>query len=97
MKSPESSLVLRVPKDLAVALKKLHPIVKSQIRTGLNAVLMDPFSGKALKDELQGLRSFRVKRYRIIYRIPSEKRYIEIVAIGPRSIIYEETFRLINK
>ena len=93
----ESKFVLRVPKDLAAALKKLHPTVKSQIRAGLNAVLMDPLSGKALKDEMLGLRSFRVKRYRNIYRISSEKRHIEIVAIGPRSIIYEETFRLINK
>jgi mRNA interferase RelE/StbE len=55
----------------------------------------DPYSGKPLKDELEGLRSFRVSRFRIIYRIKAKE--IQIVAIGPRSSIYEETYRLIKK
>ncbi|MCL5277189.1 MAG: type II toxin-antitoxin system RelE/ParE family toxin, partial [Deltaproteobacteria bacterium] len=49
-----------------------------------------------LKDELTGLRSFRVGSFRIIYRI-STRKIIEIVAIGPRERIYEETFRLLKK
>ncbi|HHT9160038.1 MAG TPA: type II toxin-antitoxin system RelE family toxin, partial [Candidatus Brocadiaceae bacterium] len=52
--------------------------------------------GKALKDELADLRSFRVGRFRVIYRI-SDQKLIEIVAIGPRENIYEETFRLLKR
>ncbi|HDZ00357.1 MAG TPA: cytotoxin, partial [Nitrospirae bacterium] len=51
---------------------------------------------KTLKDELAGLRSFRVSQFRIIYRI-SRREHIEIVAIGPRERIYEETYRLLNR
>ena len=47
-------------------------------------------------DELSGLRSMRVSSFRIIYRIKKVEG-IELVAIGPRERIYEETFRLIQK
>ncbi len=43
-----------------------------------------------------GLRSYRVSRFRIIYRLVQEKR-IEIIAVGPRERIYEETYRLVTK
>jgi len=88
---------LKVPDDLAALVRKLHPEIKSRIRDALQAILDDPNIGKTLKDELHGLRSFRVKRYRIIYRIVPDKKYLEIIAIGPRRHIYEETFKLITR
>jgi len=62
----------------------------------LEIILSEPKSGKALKDELSGLRSFRIGSFRIIYRI-KEPEQIELVAIGSRERIYEETFRRIQK
>jgi mRNA interferase RelE/StbE len=56
----------------------------------------EPESGRSLKDELVGLRSYRISRFRIIYRI-SSKKIIDIVAVGPRKTIYEETYRIIKK
>ena len=47
-------------------------------------------------EELSGLRSLRVRSFRIIYRMKDAEQ-IELVAIGPRERIYEETFRLIQK
>ena len=58
-------------------------------------LISTPDAGKALRDEPAGLWSFRVSRFRIIYRI--SRRTIEIVAVGPRERIYEETYRLIKK
>ncbi len=58
-------------------------------------ILSDFQKGKALKEELAGLHSFRVGNYRIIYRI-SRKR-VEIVALGPRQKIYEETFLILKR
>jgi mRNA interferase RelE/StbE len=55
-----------------------------------------PDSGKPLKEELEGLRNFRVSRFRIVYRIAG-LREIQIIAIAPRERIYEETYRLIRK
>jgi mRNA interferase RelE/StbE len=72
-------------------------MIKSHIRSGLQTILDNPYAGKALKDELKGLRSYRVKRYRIIYRIRPGKKHIEIITIGPRKIIYEETYRILTK
>ena len=97
MTPAKGKFVLRVPDDVASVLKKLHPAIKSHIRSGLWTILDDPYSGKALKDELQGLRSYRVKRYRIIYRVRPGKQHIEIITIGPRRIIYEETFRALSR
>lgn len=87
---------LRIPDDVAELIRNMHPHLKRKIKASLQVRLADPNSGKSLKDELIGLRSFRVSRFRIIYRILSEKQ-IEIVAIGPRERIYEETFRLLSK
>ena len=53
--------------------------------------------GKALREEFEGLRSLRVSRLRIVYRILIQDRTVDIVAIGPRARIYEETLRLVNR
>jgi mRNA interferase RelE/StbE len=90
------SYKLRVPDDIVSLIKGMHPLLKKRVRSGLEVILNDPYCGKALKEELAGLRSFRIKRLRIIYKI-SSKREISIVALGPRKYIYEETFRIIKK
>ena len=87
---------LRVPDDIVSIIRKAHPDLKKKIRAGLEYIQKEPEAGKALKDELEGLKSARVGRFRIIYRI-APKNIIEIVAIGPRQTIYEETFKLIKK
>jgi mRNA interferase RelE/StbE len=74
----------------------MHPVLKKRIKLAFNKILKDPYSGKALKEELDGLRSFRIKRFRIIYKV-SLKKVISIIALGPRKYIYEETFRIIKK
>ena len=94
MKSPVYKL--RIPDDVARLIRSLHPHLKQKIRSSLQAILADPHTGKALKDELVGLWSFRVSRFRIVYRIISS-RQIDIIAIGPRERIYRETFLLIKK
>jgi len=74
----------------------MHPELKRKVRSVLKQILNNPSSGKALKEKLNGLNSFRVGRIRIIYR-PVARRVIEIVAIGPRKSIYRETYRLVKK
>ncbi len=86
---------LKVPDIIAELIRNLHPHLKKKVKASLQAIVSDPYSGKPLKDELEGLRSFRVSRFKIIYRI-SGKKLIEIIAIGPRECIYEETFRLLK-
>jgi mRNA-degrading endonuclease RelE of RelBE toxin-antitoxin system len=77
-------------------IRHAHPDLKRRIRIALQTILDDPSIGKALVDDLIGLRSFRIGRIRIIYRLTS-KQIIEVVTIGPRKKVYEETFKLINR
>ena len=85
-----------VSDNAAVVVRRLHPHIKRKLKAAFQAIIADPFAGKALTEELSGLRSFRVSRFRVIYRIGQEK-MIEIVTVGPRERIYEETYRLIQK
>ena len=89
-------LKLRVPIEIVGFIRGCHPQLKRKIRAGLQHIVTEPESGKSLKDELGGLKSYRISRFRIIYRIPSKK-IIDVVAIGPRKTIYEETYRIIKK
>ena len=89
-------LRLRVPDQVAETIRGLHPTLKQQLRAALQLLIERPTAGKALKKELAGLRSYRVGRTRILYRLAGE-RTIEIIAIGPRRTIYEETYRLLRR
>jgi mRNA interferase RelE/StbE len=86
---------LRMTEETADFIRSLHPEIKRRVRAALKAILTDPDMGKSLWNELEGLRSFGVGRFRIIYRKPS-RAIIDIVAIGPRKYIYEETYRLVK-
>jgi mRNA interferase RelE/StbE len=86
---------LRLPPELAEVIRGLHPQIKRKLRHALRAILADPACGKALKEELAGLRSLRVGRFRAIYR-PSG-RVVDLIAFGPRERIYEETHRLLGR
>ncbi len=87
---------LRVPDAVATLIRSMHPQLKREVRTALQAIQQNPATaGKGLRDELAGLQSVRVRRHRIIYRVVPGH-YIDIVAIGPRRHIYEETYRIIN-
>jgi mRNA interferase RelE/StbE len=87
---------LVVPKDVRELIRTIHPFLKKKVKASLKIILSEPYSGKALMDELSGLRSFRISSFRIIYRIKGPEQ-IELIAIGPRERIYEETFRIIQK
>jgi mRNA interferase RelE/StbE len=86
----------RVSDHAAAVVRTLHPHIKRKLKAAFQTITADPFAGKALTEELSGLRSFRVSRFRVIYRIGQDK-MIEIVTVGPRERIYEETYRLIQK
>jgi mRNA interferase RelE/StbE len=86
---------LRITDEMGRFIRSLHPELKRKIKGALKIICSTPHSGKALRDDLEGLRCFRVSRFRIIYKV--SQRAIEIIAIGPRVRIYEETYRLIKK
>ena len=86
---------LKLSEETRSLIQHLHPELKRKVRAAMEQILQDPSTGKALRDDLQGLRSLPVGRIRIIYRL--FPLIIEIVAIGPRKTIYEDTLRLIRR
>ena len=86
---------ISIPDDVAGLIRRLHPQLKQKVRDSLKIILANPYAGKALREPLGGLRSFRVGRFRIIYRV--QQAALEIITIGPRERIYESTYRLIKK
>jgi mRNA-degrading endonuclease RelE of RelBE toxin-antitoxin system len=70
-------------------ISRLHPETKSLIRSKLDILRDEPFSGKRLERELSGYRSFRAGRFRIIYKVVEKNMCLEIHHVGRRKDIYE--------
>ena len=74
----------------------MHPDIKRKVREALRVILPEPDAGKPLHDELEGLRSFRIGQLRVVFRRRPEA-VTEVVAIGPRKHIYEDTYRRLKR
>jgi len=61
----------------------------------VDALSERPDIGKPLRRELDGLWSARVGRYRVVYRWSRSR--LDVVAVGPRATIYEESARLLRR
>ena len=70
-------------------IRKLHPQVKADIKSSIESLQENPFTGKWFEKELSGYLSIRMKRFRIIYKINQDHQRIEIHHIGHRKDIYE--------
>lgn len=86
---------LKVSAEVRNVIRRLHPELQRKIRAALADILDDPTCGKGLKEELAGYWSLRVGRTRIIYRLAGSS--VEIAAVGPREMIYEEAARQIHR
>ena len=70
-------------------LNHLHPEIKSLLKNSLKKLYDNPYLGKALRNELAGLRSLKIKRYRVVYKIDEAEKAAVVYAIGHRRNIYE--------
>lgn len=71
-------------KDLT---KKDKPLRERVIKS-IEKLKENPYAGKPLSYDLAGLRSLRVGKYRIIYKIDEENKIIYLISIGHRVKIY---------
>ena len=70
-------------------IKKLHPQLKSIIKTKIEQIRENPYLGKHLQNELSGYLSFRANRYRIIYKIDNDMNTVQIHYVGRRRDVYK--------
>lgn len=69
-------------------IRHLSPNLKRKICAALDDILKNSEQGKPLVEDLQGLWSYKIGNFRIVYR-PAPT-FIEILGIGPRENIYEK-------
>ena len=55
----------------------------------IDELFVNPESGSELTGELEGYRSSRAKRYRIVYRLDEPEMTVEIVLVGHRRDVYD--------
>ncbi len=68
---------------------KFHLEIKSIIRSRLDSLPKEPYTGKKLERKLSGYWSLRAKRFRIIYKLREDVKVIEVHYVGHRKDIYE--------
>ncbi len=56
----------------------------------MRAIADDPGRGEPLERELRTYLKYRVRRFRIVYRVDRDAKTITIMAVGHRRTIYEE-------
>ena len=89
--------IIKFTPESARILSKFHPENKNKIKTSLNELRKNPNTGSDLQEELSGFKSFKIKRYRILYKIDEEQNSINIYHIGHRSDVYEQFKILLSK
>ena len=79
---------LIVSDDLRDFIRHLPPALKKKVKDGLQEITGDPASGKALRDDLAGLRSYWIGAVRIIYQ--ADERALTLITVGPRKTVYQK-------
>jgi addiction module RelE/StbE family toxin len=76
-------------KDSIKSLKKLPQKKQKKIAIQLHNLKNNPFAGKPLKGEFQGMLSLKVWPYRVIYELELKKEIIIIQKIQHRQGVYK--------
>jgi mRNA interferase RelE/StbE len=87
---------MRFTPEASRLISKFHPENKKQIKRALRDLQKDTYAGGDLQEELYGFKSFKIKRYRILYNINEEESFIQVYHVGHRSDVYEQFRRLLN-
>lgn len=80
----------RYTPEAAARMRKLHPQIKGEIKQGIRVLPQSPLAGRPLHFDLDGYWSYRVRTYRIVYRVNDDEATVDIVFVGVRRTIYEE-------
>jgi mRNA interferase RelE/StbE len=84
------SIRLKFTPEAASLLAKLHPEAKKLIKGGLDQLRQNPYLGDELQEKLSGFKSYKIKRYRILYLIDEEEQVIQVYYVGHRRDVYEQ-------
>ena len=86
-----------IPPHVAAVIRHLHPDLKRSVKQAIRSISREPLSGEPLVRELEGLRKFTVRRFRIVYAVDRERRIVRIFAVGHRREIYDDLAEKIRR
>ena len=92
-----SKFFTRYTPECARLISKLPPEIKRLVRSSVDALLTKHEMGTELTGELDGYRSYRVRRYRIIYRVNEEDSCLEVYHVGRRRDVYQTLRSLLSR
>lgn len=67
------------------------------IRSALEELRSNPFLGDDLREELSGFKTFKPRRYRILYKFDEDENTIDVYYVGHRSDVYEQFMLLLKQ
>jgi mRNA interferase RelE/StbE len=79
----------RFTPEAARLIATISPEIKKLVRSSIDTLLAKPHTGSELTGELEGYRSLKAKRYRIIYRLNESETSVEIYLVGHRRDVYD--------
>jgi len=88
---------IRFTPEAAQGISRLHPEHKKIIRSALDRLRSDPFSGDDLQGELSEFKSVKPRRFRIIYRVDENHGLVQVLYVGHRRDVYEQFRRFLIK
>lgn len=84
------SFILVIPHSVKKELAVLPEKIAGRIIQAMHDIERDPYKGKHLQGNLEGVYSWRVWPYRILYEIRKKELVILVLAIGDRKQIYQK-------
>ena len=75
---------------------KLHPETKKMMRSAMDDLRRNPHLGEDLHEELAGFKSYKPRRYRILYKLNEDENVIDVYYVDHRRDVYDE-FRILLK
>jgi mRNA-degrading endonuclease RelE of RelBE toxin-antitoxin system len=88
---------VRFTPEAVQCISRLHPDNKRIIKKALDELRHKPYAGDELQDELVEFRSFKPKRFRIIYTIDDDNKAVHVFYVGHRRDVYNQFGLLLTK
>ena len=92
-----SKFFARYTPECSRLIAKLPPEIKRLVRSSIDTLLDKPEIGTELTGELDGYYSYRIRRYRIIYRVNEDESSIDVYHVGHRHDVYETLRSLLSR
>jgi mRNA interferase RelE/StbE len=88
---------VRFTPEAARCISRLHPDQKKIVGDALDQLRREPYAGDDLQEELIEFKSFKPKRFRIIYSVDNDNGVVQVFYVGHRRDVYDQFRILLSK